>query len=55
MLPSPDGEIYYVHSGLHGLSALLLQLVPICLSPGQYSSFSCDVALDKCDPDVNEF
>ncbi|KAB5521298.1 hypothetical protein DKX38_025617 [Salix brachista] len=55
MLPSPDGEIYYVHSGLHGLSALLLQLAPICLSPGQYNSFSCDVALDKCDPDVNEF
>lgn len=55
MLPSPDVEIYYVHSGLHGSSALLLQLAPICLSPGEYLSFSDDVTRDKCDPDVNEF
>ncbi|KAG6790327.1 hypothetical protein POTOM_006476 [Populus tomentosa] len=30
-------------------------LAPVCHSPGEYSSFSDDVALDKCDLDVNEF
>jgi hypothetical protein len=55
MLPSPDVEIFHVHFDLNGLSALLLQLAAICHSPGEYSSFSDDVALDKCDLDVNEY
>ncbi|KAL3612288.1 hypothetical protein D5086_003308 [Populus alba] len=30
-------------------------LAPVCHSPREYSSFSDDIALDKCDRDVNEF
>lgn len=55
MLPSPDVEIFHLKFDLNGLSALLLQLAPFCRSPGEYSSFSNDVALDKCDLDINEF